>query len=114
MYTLGNRRGYSFIFEKGGYDGFSPDDVELFLEVTDVLFPSIANYEFENVTKLERLTGESLKGNHEHSDPKSPSSRQARAKEVDGQAVLSLSRSTRRGGVVCQPKKSQHQTCLSE
>jgi hypothetical protein len=34
VYTLGNRAGYSFIFEKGGYDGFSPGDVELFLEVT--------------------------------------------------------------------------------
>jgi hypothetical protein len=54
VYTLRNRAGYSFIFEKGGYDGFSPGDVELFLEVTDVVFQSIANYGFENVTQLER------------------------------------------------------------
>lgn len=54
VYRLENRAGYSFIFEKGGYDGFSPGDVELFLEVTDVVFQSIATYQFENVTKLER------------------------------------------------------------
>lgn len=54
IYTIGSRPGYSFIFEKGSYDGFSPEDVELFLEVTDVVFPSIANYKFENVTQLER------------------------------------------------------------
>jgi hypothetical protein len=54
VYTIGNRPGYSFIFEKGGYDGFSLGDVELFLEVTDVVFLSIANYTFENVTQLER------------------------------------------------------------
>jgi hypothetical protein len=57
VYTLENRAGYSFIFEKGGYDGFSPDDVALFLEVTDVVFQSIANYGFENVTQLERDYG---------------------------------------------------------
>jgi hypothetical protein len=54
IYTIGSRPGYSFIFEQGGYDGFSPEDIELFLEVTDVVFPSIASYTFENVTQLER------------------------------------------------------------
>ena len=37
LYTIGNRPGYSFIFERGGYNGFSPQDVELFLEVTGVV-----------------------------------------------------------------------------
>jgi hypothetical protein len=54
VYTLGDRPGYSFIFEKGSYDGFSPDNIELFLEVTDVVFQSIANYQIENVAQLER------------------------------------------------------------
>lgn len=57
IYTIGSRPGYSFIFEQGGDDGFSPEDVELFLEVTDVVFPSIATYKFENVTQLERDYG---------------------------------------------------------
>jgi hypothetical protein len=54
LYIIGDPPGYSFIFERGGYDGFSPEDIALFLEVTDVVFPSIANYTFENVTRLER------------------------------------------------------------
>jgi hypothetical protein len=54
IYSIGQRPGYSFIFEKSGYDGVSLEDVDLFLEVTDVVFPSIAPYTFENVTQLER------------------------------------------------------------
>ena len=27
VYQLENRPGYSFIFQRGGYDGFSPDEV---------------------------------------------------------------------------------------
>ena len=27
VYQLDGRAGYSFIFERGGYDGFSPDEV---------------------------------------------------------------------------------------
>ena len=54
LYTLGDRPGYGFIFERGGYDGFSPRDVETFLELTGVVLPSIASYEFENVGRLKR------------------------------------------------------------
>jgi hypothetical protein len=54
VYHLEGRPGYSFIFERGGFDSFSPEDVELFLEVTDVVLPSVATYIFENVTKLEQ------------------------------------------------------------
>ena len=52
LYTIGNRPGYSFIFERGGYDGFSPEDVELFLEVTGVVFKSIETYRFTDVGQL--------------------------------------------------------------
>ena len=52
LYTIGNRPGYSFIFERGGYDGFSPEDVEMFLEVTEVVFKSIKTYHFTDVGQL--------------------------------------------------------------
>lgn len=52
VYQLGDRPGYAFIFERGGYDGFSPFDVELFLEVTNLVVPSVTNYEFANVGRL--------------------------------------------------------------
>jgi hypothetical protein len=29
VYALGGRPGYSFLFEQGRYDGFSPEDVAL-------------------------------------------------------------------------------------
>ena len=52
VYTLEDRPGYSFIFERGRYDGFSPFDVQLFLDVLDVSIPSIESYHFQNVLKL--------------------------------------------------------------
>ena len=52
LYTIGNRPSTSFIFERGGYDGFSPQDLEMFLEVTAVVFKSIASYRFTNVGQL--------------------------------------------------------------
>ncbi len=52
VYTLGNRLGYSFIFERGRYDGFSPEEVTMFLIVTDEVCPPIANYQFRNVIRL--------------------------------------------------------------
>ena len=52
LYTIGDRPGYSFIFERGGYDGFSPEDVEMFLEVTAVVFKSIESYCFTDVGQL--------------------------------------------------------------
>ena len=39
VYTLGDRPSYSFIFERGRFDGFSPRDVELFLEPLEVVVP---------------------------------------------------------------------------
>ena len=52
VYTLGSRPGYSFIFEKGRYDGFSPEDVSMFLNVTDTVCDKVADYQFTNVTRL--------------------------------------------------------------
>jgi hypothetical protein len=54
VYTLGGRPGYSFIFEKGRYDGFSPEDVAMFLTVTDTVCEKVADYPFTNVTRLMR------------------------------------------------------------
>jgi hypothetical protein len=54
VYQLGGRPGYSIIFERGGYDGFSPDDVGMFLHVTGQLCPDVADYHFSNVTRLKR------------------------------------------------------------
>jgi hypothetical protein len=44
VYALENRPGYSFIFEKGRYDGFSPHDVELFLTLTDTVCPAVTGF----------------------------------------------------------------------
>lgn len=53
VYHLGGRPGYSFIFETGSYDGFSPEDLELFFKTDRMGFvPEVSNYNFENVIKL--------------------------------------------------------------
>ena len=52
VYTLEDRPGYSFIFEHGGFDGFSPYDVETFLEVFDLVAASVTSYTFTNVGRL--------------------------------------------------------------
>jgi hypothetical protein len=52
VYKLGGRPGYSIIFQAGGYDGFSPDDVEIFLDVTGRVCPAVADYRFSNVNRL--------------------------------------------------------------
>jgi hypothetical protein len=51
MYTLDGRPGYSFIFERGGYDGFSPSEVEAMLEVTGHC-AEVSTYAFTNVQRL--------------------------------------------------------------
>jgi hypothetical protein len=54
VYQIGNRPGYSVIFERGGYDGFSPGDVALMLQPIGKLLPELANYQFQNVGILQR------------------------------------------------------------
>jgi hypothetical protein len=52
LYQLDGRPGYGIIFQRGGYDGFSPDDVATFLGVSGRGCPAVANYRFTNVTRL--------------------------------------------------------------
>ena len=54
LYGTSEQPGYGFIFERGGYDGFSAEEVDTFLDATGVMLPSIAAYEFENVGRLKR------------------------------------------------------------
>jgi len=54
VYVLGGRPGYSFIFESGRYDGFSPDEIGLMLTITSDVCASVRDYQFTNVTVLER------------------------------------------------------------
>lgn len=52
-YTLSGRPGWSFIFEGGRYDGFSPTDVRLMLRLTGGVCESAADYYFINAPHLE-------------------------------------------------------------
>jgi|GEM_PF-1503104 hypothetical protein len=54
VYVLGGRPGYSFIFQQGGYDGFSPEDVARSIEVTDQVCPTLRDYHFSGVLQLGR------------------------------------------------------------
>ena len=51
VYNFGDYTGYSFIFENGNYDGFSPEECDRFLKEIG-RYPLI--YTFENVIKLDR------------------------------------------------------------
>jgi hypothetical protein len=52
VYELVNRPGYSFIFEQGRHDGFSPDEVDMMLSPTGGVCPVVADYKFSNVGQL--------------------------------------------------------------
>ena len=57
VYEIGERKGYAFIFENGRYDGFAPDEVELFLKVLDHYGTDSRyfwTYRFTNVIALGR------------------------------------------------------------
>jgi len=54
VYARGGRPGYSFLFEQGRYDGFSPEDVALFLTITGEVCAAVAAYQCTNVTRLQR------------------------------------------------------------
>ena len=51
-YREGNRAGWGIIFEDGGYDGFSPEEVRKFLVVSDHIDQTLKNYEFTSVLRL--------------------------------------------------------------
>lgn len=48
----GGSQGYSIIFERGHYDGFSPDELASMILVTDELEPTMIGYQFTNVITL--------------------------------------------------------------
>jgi hypothetical protein len=54
VYRLGGRPGYGILFQSGRYDGFSPTDVETFLDVTGRVCQEVSGYRFTNVTQLAR------------------------------------------------------------
>jgi hypothetical protein len=54
LYKLNDRPGYGILFQRGGYDGFSPDEVKAFLEVPGRICPEVATYRFINVSQLAR------------------------------------------------------------
>jgi hypothetical protein len=54
-YTLEGRPGYSIIFKNSGfYDGFSPDDVDLLLDITEIVHSHMRGYEFKSIDRLTR------------------------------------------------------------
>ena len=46
------RVGYSFVFEKGGYDGFNLEEVDTYLHVTRERSAALADYRFIDETRL--------------------------------------------------------------
>ena len=57
QYELGNRPGWSVIFQSGRHDGFSPCDVDFFLDVSGEVCEELTGYVFENVWRLARDFG---------------------------------------------------------
>jgi hypothetical protein len=53
VYSLSGRPGYSFIFESGRDDGFSPDEVAQMLLVTDHVCARVADYRLSTVGALQ-------------------------------------------------------------
>jgi hypothetical protein len=51
-YEVGGRPGWSFIFAKGGYDGFSPSEVADLLLIKPMIADYLRDYRFTNVTRL--------------------------------------------------------------
>jgi hypothetical protein len=51
-YRIGGRPGWSFVFERGGFDGFSAEDVALCLHLTGEVAPELAGYGFRGVGHL--------------------------------------------------------------
>lgn len=44
--------GYSIIFQNGGYEGFTPNEVDRDLQILDRVDDAIANYEYANARQL--------------------------------------------------------------
>jgi hypothetical protein len=55
VYARGDgSEGISVIFASGRYDGFSPAEIERFLEVSNEIVPGVAGYAFRSALALER------------------------------------------------------------
>lgn len=52
VYNLGGEEGYQIIFEKGDHCGYSQDEVDTMLDVSDNIDPIAASYNFTNVMQL--------------------------------------------------------------
>jgi hypothetical protein len=52
--TRGGRPGFSFLFAQGRYDGFSPEDVAMFLRITGEVCAAVADDQCINVVRLTR------------------------------------------------------------
>ena len=50
-YRVGERPGWSVIFQSGRHDGFSSCDVDFFLDITGEVCEELTGYTFENVTR---------------------------------------------------------------
>lgn len=53
-YSIADRPGWSFIFQQGRYDGFSPNEVDTMLHVTGQVCPAVTSYKFHNVARLSK------------------------------------------------------------
>lgn len=53
-YQLEGRPGWTLLFKRGGYDGFSPEDMERFVVKEGSVDAKAAGYVFESVGKLDR------------------------------------------------------------
>lgn len=53
-YRLGARSGRTIVFERGGYDGFSADEIGLFVVAEGSVDGTLGSYRFEGVHPLQR------------------------------------------------------------
>lgn len=53
-YRMGGRVGWTILFENGGYDGFSAEEVDMFLDKVDAIDTTAQQYSFKNVMQLTR------------------------------------------------------------
>ena len=52
QYELGGRPGWSVIFKRGRHDGFSPCEVDFFLDTSGEVCEALSDYVFTNVLQL--------------------------------------------------------------
>src|SRR5712691_870109 len=117
-YTLGGRPGYSFIFEQGRSDGFSPEDVALFLTITGAICAAVADDQFTNVTRLSRDVAQ---GRFAAAFPPQPSASSSTSTTANGAApvcrhhhVAMEPRSQARGSWLAHEIASEQRACKDQ